>query len=288
MKQTRQSLACAALLSLAACGGGGGGGGFPVSATAASPSASSGISAPAPVASQTTQPTNTAPVANAGSTQKVTTGSTVTLNGAGSSDANGDALTYSWTLTSKPTGSVAALTGATTATPTFIADVPGAYVATLVVNDGKANSTPVTVTVTADTVVGFDSMSPLPPNMPSMGLEAYSLSRIGDRVQLKSGSPRTLYSIAIAMSSWACESGGWTSTCTTTPGATFSVPITLTVFNSTGNPVATRLQTFSIPYRPSSDPSCTGGKWKAANGTCYNGFAYRGSRTFRVDWCALP
>jgi hypothetical protein len=92
---------------------------------------------------------NAAPVANAGTAQNVTTGTLVTLNGNGSTDANGDPLTFSWTLTSKPAGSIAALSGATTAAPTFTAGSAGTYVATLVVNDGKVNSTAATVTITA-------------------------------------------------------------------------------------------------------------------------------------------
>ena len=93
--------------------------------------------------------TNAAPVANAGTAQSVVAGSRVTLNGAGSTDANGDPLTYAWTLTSRPTGSTAALTGATTAAPSFTADLAGTYVASLVVNDGKVNSASASVTVTA-------------------------------------------------------------------------------------------------------------------------------------------
>jgi len=92
---------------------------------------------------------NAAPVANAGVAQNVTTGTIVTLNGSASSDANGDLLTYTWILTGKPTGSMAALTSANSASPTFFADVAGTYVASLIVNDGKANSSIATVTVTA-------------------------------------------------------------------------------------------------------------------------------------------
>ncbi len=92
---------------------------------------------------------NAAPVANAGAAQNVVAGTVVTLTGAVSSDANNDPLTYAWTLTSKPPGSAAALTNATAVAPTFVADMAGSYMATLVVNDGKLNSAAATITVTA-------------------------------------------------------------------------------------------------------------------------------------------
>lgn len=93
---------------------------------------------------------NSAPVANAGTAQSVSTAAVVTLNGTGSTDANGDTLTYRWTLTSKPTSSTAALSSAAVASPTFTADLAGSYVASLVVNDSKVDSTNTsTVTVTA-------------------------------------------------------------------------------------------------------------------------------------------
>jgi hypothetical protein len=93
---------------------------------------------------------NSAPVANAGAAQSVSTAAVVTLNGTGSTDANGDTLTYRWTLTSKPTSSTAALSSATVASPTFTADLAGSYVASLVVNDSKVDSTNTsTVNITA-------------------------------------------------------------------------------------------------------------------------------------------
>jgi hypothetical protein len=92
---------------------------------------------------------NAAPVANAGVAQNVVAGNSVTLDGSASSDANGDTLTYAWTLTSKPAGSSAALSSSTSAKPTFTADVAGTYVASVVVNDGKVNSTAVTVSIAA-------------------------------------------------------------------------------------------------------------------------------------------
>ncbi|MCB1658636.1 MAG: hypothetical protein KDI39_10435, partial [Pseudomonadales bacterium] len=92
---------------------------------------------------------NAAPVANAGLSQNIVTGSIVTLDGSASTDANSDALTYSWVLTSKPVGSVAVLSNIISPKPTFTADIEGDYVATLIVNDGVANSDSNTVVVTA-------------------------------------------------------------------------------------------------------------------------------------------
>jgi hypothetical protein len=99
--------------------------------------------------SVTASAANAAPVANAGIAQNVVTGTAVTLDGSASSDANSDPLTYSWTLTSIPTGSTAALSSTSSAKPTFTANLAGTYVARLTVNDGKVNSTTVTVSITS-------------------------------------------------------------------------------------------------------------------------------------------
>jgi hypothetical protein len=93
--------------------------------------------------------TNTAPVADAGLNQIVPTLSSVLLTGAASSDADGDPLTYAWSFTVRPAGSSAALSSLTSISPSFFADVPGAYVIQLIVSDGFSSSIPATVTVTA-------------------------------------------------------------------------------------------------------------------------------------------
>ncbi len=99
-------------------------------------------------------PANSAPVADAGADQSVSTGDTVTLDGSGSYDPDGDSLTWEWTLDSQPAGSSATLSAADTVSPTFVADVAGDYVATLVVHDGALSSTADTVVVTATDPVG--------------------------------------------------------------------------------------------------------------------------------------
>jgi hypothetical protein len=92
---------------------------------------------------------NYAPVANAGPLQNVNVGKPVMLDGSLSRDKNNSSLSYKWAL-AVPTGSTSAkLSADNVANPQFTPDVPGAYVATLVVNDGKLGSDPSTVTITA-------------------------------------------------------------------------------------------------------------------------------------------
>jgi PKD repeat protein len=93
---------------------------------------------------------NSLPVAAAGPDQTVRVGDTVTLDGGASSDADGDSLSYLWTLTSAPPDSSASLSDATAVRPRFVADVAGAYVAQLIVEDGLAASDPDTVTLSSE------------------------------------------------------------------------------------------------------------------------------------------
>ncbi len=83
---------------------------------------------------------NLPPIAVISSPPSGVTGQLYTgLDGASSSDPNGDVLTYRWTFT--PPGASAATISDTTATsPVFTPDVSGNYLVTLVVNDGRLDS----------------------------------------------------------------------------------------------------------------------------------------------------
>src|SRR5437773_1240369 len=87
------------------------------------------------------EPVNRRPIADAGADQSGTAGATIQLNGTGSSDLDGDALTFSWSLAAPP-GSAAVLSDRAAVSPSFGADLPGVYVAQLVVSDGQLESAP--------------------------------------------------------------------------------------------------------------------------------------------------
>jgi hypothetical protein len=76
----------------------------------------------------------------AGSRQKVISGSTVQLDASASFDVDDRALSYDWSFYARPPGSNASLTGADTATPTFVADQDGVYVVQLQVDNGELTS----------------------------------------------------------------------------------------------------------------------------------------------------
>ena len=106
---------------------------------------------------------NYLPIANAGIDQIVYEGVTVTLDGSGSTDANQDKLSYIWTV---PSGIL--LSNSTSSKPSFLAPEvkrDSIITITLVVNDGKANSAPVTVKVAIQNVI-------------KVGIETFGLSPI--------------------------------------------------------------------------------------------------------------
>lgn len=126
------------------------------------------------------------------------------------------------------------------------------------------------------------TVTPLPGNLPSQPFQAQQTSEFGNRV-IMTKTAQTLSNVTVTMSSWGCQSGGWsTNDCVTTPGATFSVPITLNLYNAPttgtvvpGSLIVSVTTTFAIPYRPSADNvNCTGGAWPDGTQGCFNGLAH--------------
>jgi len=132
---------------------------------------------------------------------------------------------------------------------------------------------------TVDPTVYDSIVDPNPGNLPSVGFEATQGYEIGNQIDL-SGTARILENVVVQMSSWGCEQGSWTGTfayapsstpltdpCVSTPGDTFSEPITLTIYQAPtlgpsapagtliqpGSVIASETETFNIPYRPSAD-----------------------------------
>ncbi|MBZ5504515.1 MAG: hypothetical protein LAO78_03410 [Acidobacteriia bacterium] len=95
----------------------------------------------------------TPPTAVAGANQTITVGQTVHLDGSGSFAPNTPPanLQYAWSFVSQPTGSTAILNNANTATPNFVADAVGDFVAQLVVTDPATSraSQPSQVTISS-------------------------------------------------------------------------------------------------------------------------------------------
>jgi hypothetical protein len=117
--------------------------------------------------------------------------------------------------------------------------------------------------------------STLPSNVVSVGFEATQTSEFGDYIVLGGTErSRAALPVTVVMSSHACQSDeGGGQVCTTTPGATFSQPLTLTIYAvdhsdpavpAAGKAMLQAQGTFDIPYRPSFDPS---GKCAALNST---------------------
>ena len=139
----------------------------------------------------------------------------------------------------------------------------------------------------------YSSMIPSPGNVVSEAFEATQTAQFGNEITVTRSAK--VANVVVTMSSWACQSGTWSAaTCTTTPGSTFTEPITLNIFQAPASNPTTQsdtpgnglpgpsilsvTKTFAIPYRPSSNNTkCVGdeaGAWyDSKNGFCFNGLA---------------
>lgn len=123
------------------------------------------------------EPVNRAPVAVVSAPPAATVGSAVMLDGSASSDPDGDALLYVWRLDQAPSGSSAVLDNPASARPVFTPDLAGRYGWTLIVSDGRADSTPASTTVVADAAPAPGPLSiVLDQPEPVEGVVVFSLS----------------------------------------------------------------------------------------------------------------
>lgn len=119
----------------------------------------------------------------------------------------------------------------------------------------------------------------LPGNFASIGLDATSSTEFGGEIEL-AGTARSKPVVTVVMSSWACETGGWTEpTCVTAkPKKGFKVPVTVKIYSAdeiSEGPVAEKTSNVKMYYRPSDSSKCAAGKWyDEASKECFHGYAF--------------
>ena len=154
-------------------------------------------------------------------------------------------------------------------------------------------ATSVFAATAAPSKVLYNSLVPAPGNLPSIGFEATQAAQFGNEITLTRSAK--VATVVVTMDSWGCQTRtGTANTCVTSPGSTFSEPITLNIFqapasnpttqaDSVGNglpgpTIVSVTKTFAIPYRPSANNTkCIGdeaGNWfDPKNGECFPGLA---------------
>jgi hypothetical protein len=137
----------------------------------------------------------------------------------------------------------------------------------------------------------------LPGNVSSVAFQATQASEVGDGIKFMASGKKHLKTVAVVMSSWACETGA-NDTCVTTPGATFTHPIRLSLYttnvgNTPGSLIASVTKPFAIKYRPTSDTgaNCGGDNtawYSAVDSACYHGIAQTITFNFASLHLILP
>ena len=133
--------------------------------------------------------TNTPPTADAGEDSPAEIGETVQLDATGSSDPDGDTLTYNWFLAT-PKGSSATLDDSTSATPTFVPDMPGNYAGNLQVSDGIAQGNDVVIITVEGGGGGSDTEVDTENDPPTANAGADQTVSAGDTITLDASGSR--------------------------------------------------------------------------------------------------
>jgi hypothetical protein len=195
------------------------------------------------------------------------------------------------------------------AAPTPTTQGPGTNLPTNSSASTDPPTTPATETTAASTSGGGGTPTPPTPPAPvtstvysnntfpnafvSQAFEADGIKEFGGKVTLGPGA-RSNAVVSTVISSYACQSGGWsTGDCLTPPGATYNLPMYLSVYRldsngTVGTLVARTLQTQTIAFRPSHDTTgfCSTQQFIDAGGTCrYN---YPTQVSFDLGSAVLP
>jgi hypothetical protein len=136
-------------------------------------------------------------------------------------------------------------------------------------------------------------------NVNSLQLSQRGISELGAQVDF--GHATTANRVSVLMSSWACGNLKGGAECVTSPGATFTWPITLKIYkvqgtgpgeeaittgaNQPGELLKSVTQNASIPFRPSPSKKCPteGGEENDAFGWYYHGVCHNG-KAFQVTY----
>ena len=202
-----------------------------------------------------------------------------------------------WTASTKPVSVTVTVTGENgteqVTNETFLegdSSAHPAYASMLPAPVVEPTPTPTAPATTGTTI--FDAVpNPFVSALPSLGYAATQTHALGDKVSFATDA-RDLNQAQVVLTSWACETGTWSArNCVTTPGASFTHPITLNLYEvasdgGVGNLIDSKTQTFDIPYRPTANPDCNEGRWKDTSGGCFNGINH--AVTFDMSGVTVP
>ena len=138
--------------------------------------------------------------------------------------------------------------------------------------------------------VVFDNIpATLPGNIAGLEFQSQGANEFGAAVRL-AGTDRVLDDITVVFASWACNTGTWQQGCSTTPGTTYTHPVTVNVYAEDASVpevttlLATKTETITAPYRPSVDAELceSATQWfSAPDNRCWDGLAF--THTFSLS-----
>jgi hypothetical protein len=116
----------------------------------------------------------------------------------------------------------------------------------------------------------FDSTVPFAGqvNFPSEGYQCCQNSNFGDEIAFAPGTPRALTDVTLTLSDWAVHSDY-----PSMSPAGYSVPLTLTLYDTSGTQIASQTISPIIAWRPETGGCADLTAYQGTDGLCYHGLA---------------